>query len=62
MKTYNYIESDDLEDSIYGLTLEEVFEIIEEHNEFFETEYTTIEEFNYGEQQSNGIREIQIAD
>lgn len=62
MKTYNYIESDDLEASIYGLTLEEVYEIIEEHNEFFETEYTTIEEFNRGEQQSNGIRQIQIAD
>lgn len=60
MKTYNYIELDDLEASIYGLTIEEVNEIIEEHNEFFDTEYKTIEEFNYGEQQSNGIRQIEI--
>ena len=60
MKRYNYIESDDLDSSIYGLTIEEVKEIIEEHNEFFDTEYKTIEEFNYGEQQANGIRQIQI--
>jgi len=60
MKRYNYIESDDLDSSIYGLTIEEVKEIIEEHNEFFDTEYKTIEEFNYGEQQSNGIRQIEI--
>lgn len=60
MKRYNYIESDDLDSSIYGLTIEEVKEIIEEHNEFFDTEYKTIEEFNYGEQQANGIRQIEI--
>ena len=61
MKRYNYIESDDLDSSIYGLTIEEVKEIIEEHNEFFDTEYKTIEEFNYGEQQANGIRQIEIS-
>ena len=62
MKRYNYIESDDLDSSIYGLTIEEVKEIIEEHNEFFDTEYKTIEEFNYGEQQANGIRQIEISE
>ena len=62
MKRYNYIESDDLEASIYGLTIEEVNEIIEEHNEFFDTQYKTIEEFNYGEQQANGIRQIEISE
>lgn len=60
MKRYNYIELDDLDSSIYGLTIEEVKKIIEEHNEFFDTEYKTIEEFNYGEQQANGIRQIEI--
>ena len=55
---YVYRESDD-EDATQYLNKEEVMELIEEHNEFFDTDYKTIEDFNRGEEKANGIRSIE---
>jgi|TARA_R100001369_G_scaffold24920_2_gene45620 hypothetical protein len=54
---YVYRESDD-KDATQFLTKAEIMELIYEHNNMFETEYKTIEDFNKGEQKSNGIRSI----
>lgn len=59
MKKYNYHETDDQDASIYGMTYDEVIELINDHNDYFDTDYQTIEEFNRGEQESNGIRYIE---
>lgn len=53
---FNYHESDDSEASVYNMTFEETSELIQEHNEYFETNYQTIEEFN----KSEPYREIEI--
>jgi len=55
---YVYRESDD-EDATEFLNKKEVMELIEEHNESFDTNYKTIEDFNKGEQKENGIRSIE---
>ena len=55
---YVYRESDD-EDATMYLTKTGVMEIIEEHNEMFDTNYKTIADFNKGEQKANGIRSIE---
>ena len=59
MKKYNYHEIDDIDASILGMDIDAVKELIEEHNEYFDTDYQTIEDFNKGEQESNGIRYIE---
>lgn len=43
---FSYHEVDDAEASVYGLSFKDVTELIEEHNEYFETNYQTISEFN----------------
>ena len=55
---YVYRESDD-EDATEFLNKKEIMELIEEHNESFETNYKTIEDFNKGEEKANGIRSIE---
>lgn len=57
--TFNYHETDDASASIYGMTLSEIREFIQEHNEYFETNYESVQEFNDGEARSNGIRFIE---
>lgn len=49
MILFEYHESDDADASIYGLTWDEVVCLIHDHNEFYETNYQTIQEFNDGE-------------
>ena len=49
MILFEYHESDDDDASIYGLTFEEVNDWIQDHNEYYETNYQTIQEFNDGE-------------
>merc|ERR1711991_396659 len=46
---YVYSEIDD-EDATQFLTKSEVMELIDEHNEYFDTNYKTIEDFNRGEE------------
>ncbi len=55
---YVYRESDD-EDATEYLTKSEAMEFIDEHNEGFETNYKSIEDFNKGEQLANGVRSIE---
>lgn len=55
---YVYRESDDKDATEY-LTKSEVMEFIDEHNEGFETNYKSIEDFNKGEQLANGVRSIE---
>ena len=55
---YVYRESDD-EDATEYLTKSEAMEFINEHNEGFETNYKSIEDFNKGEQLANGVRSIE---
>lgn len=43
---FNYHETDDEEASVYGMSFKDVTELIEDHNECFETNYQTILEFN----------------
>lgn len=47
MKKYRYYETDD--DVEYYFSLDELMEFLYEHNEYFETKYKTIDEFNNGE-------------
>ena len=54
---YVYLESDD-ESATQFLNKKEVMELIKEHNEYFDTDYKTIEDFNRGEEEENGIRRI----
>ena len=49
MILFEYHESDDADASIYGLTWDDVVAWIVDHNEFYETNYQTIQEFNDGE-------------
>jgi hypothetical protein len=58
---YNYHETDDQDASIYGMTYKEVMELIGEHNQYFDTDYQSIIEFNSGEAEANGIRYIENA-
>lgn len=46
---FTYIETDDNTATISGLTFENVVELIEEHNEYFETDYQSISEYNDSE-------------
>ena len=52
---FTYIETDidlslaDESEYISGLTFEDIVELIEEHNEYFETDYQSISEFNDSE-------------
>lgn len=46
---FDYHETDDESASQFGLTLDEVAEIIYEHNDYFGTNYQMISEFNNGE-------------
>jgi len=57
--TFSYHESDDASASIEGMTFDEVREFIREHNEYFQTEYETIQEFNDGEAEANDVRTIE---
>ena len=57
--SFNYHESDDADASIYGMSFDEVKEFIHDHNEYFETDYQSVQEFNEGEQKANGIRHIE---
>ena len=56
---YNYHESDDPSASIYGMSYEQVMALIEEHNDYFETEYKSIDEFNDCAVKADGIRYIE---
>jgi len=53
---FQYIETDDPEARVDNLSFKDVCELIIEHNEYFETCYKTIAEFNEGEPH----REIKI--
>lgn len=55
---FNYHEVDDAEASIYGMNFSEVSNMIQEFNDYFETNYQTINEFNYGED----LRKIEIVE
>lgn len=46
---FTYTETDDNTATISGLTFENVVELIEEHNEYFETDYQSISDFNNSE-------------
>lgn len=52
---FTYIETDvdlsmaDESEYISGLTFENVIELIKEHNEYFETDYQSISDFNNSE-------------
>lgn len=46
---FTYIETDDNTFSFSGLTFRCVTELIKEHNEYFETDYQSISEFNHSE-------------
>ena len=46
---FTYIETDDDTSSFAGLTYQCVTELIKEHNEYFETDYQSISEFNESE-------------
>jgi len=62
MILFEYHESDDDDASIYGLTFQEVSEWIEDHNEYYETDYKSISDFNDGEvYRMFLVSEIQIA-
>ena len=58
-KIYNYHESDDPSASIYGMNYNEVMILIEEHNDYFETDYKSIDEFNDCAVKADGIRYIE---
>lgn len=47
--TYQYIETDDETATITGLSFADVIELINEHNEYMQTNYKNIAEFNAGE-------------
>ena len=56
MILFNYHETDDASVSIYGMDFGDVRKLIKEHNEYFNTDYQTIAEFN----ESESVREIEI--
>jgi len=56
--TYTYTESDDPTATISGMSMQQVFKLIEQHNELFGTNYKNIKQFNDGEDAANGIRRI----
>ena len=58
MVMYEYHESDDASASTYCLTINDVMEWIKDHNEYFGTEYNSIEEFNKGEPYSSFSQSI----
>jgi hypothetical protein len=60
MTTYTYTESDDPTATVSGMSMQQVFKLIEQHNELFETDYRSVKEFNEGEAAANGIRRIYI--
>lgn len=60
MATYTYEESDDPDATINDMTLRQVLKFIEEHNEYFGTNYKSVKEFNEGEDTANGIRRFYI--
>lgn len=46
---FTYTETDDNTATISGLRFEDIVELIEEHNEYFETDYQSISEYNDSE-------------
>ena len=57
---FSYHESDDATATILNMDWDAVKELIQEHNEYFETNYQTIQEFNDGEAEANEIRSIEV--
>ena len=57
MKKYYYTESDD---KSANFIINNLNEFLEDFNQFFNTDYKSVKEFNKGEQNANGIREIKI--
>lgn len=47
---FEYTEVDDEDSFMTNLSFAEVSSFIADHNEYFETEYQTIQEFNDGEE------------
>ena len=54
-KYYYYTESDD---KSANFIINNLNEFLEDFNQFFNTDYKSVNEFNKGEQKANGIREI----
>ena len=57
MTKYYYTESDD---KSANFIINNLNEFLEDFNQFFNTDYKSVKEFNKGEQNANGIREIKI--
>ena len=57
MQKYYYTESDD---KGANFIINNLNEFLEDFNEFFNTDYKSVNEFNKGEQKANGIRQIKI--
>ena len=57
MTRYLYTESDD---KSANYIIDNLNEFLEDFNQSFDTDYKSVEDFNKGEQEANGIREITI--